>query len=124
MLAASSLAVGASFTSVVVIVTVDVFESLDPSLALNVKLSLPLKSGSGWYDRLAPVPVNCPWAGGVTIVNVNEALGIGLTAVSVIDFDVSSAVVTAWPSVPGGLLPFVPASIAFSTASGTLAKKS
>jgi len=34
-------------------------------------------------------------AGGVTIVKLNEALGIGLTAVSVIDFDVSSVVVTA-----------------------------
>ena len=55
---------------------------------------------------------------------MNDALGIGLTAESVIDFDVSSAVVTAWPSVPGGLLPLVPASIAFSIASGTFAKKS
>ena len=48
-----------------------------------------------------------PWAGGVTIVKVNDALGIGLTAVSVIDFEVSSAVVTAWPSVPGGLTPLM-----------------
>ena len=42
-----NLADGTSFTSVVVIVIVDVFESRAPSFALNVKLSLPLKSGSG-----------------------------------------------------------------------------
>ena len=47
VLAVSSVADGESFTSVTVMLTVDVFESFAPSLALNVKLSLPLKSGSG-----------------------------------------------------------------------------
>ena len=47
VLAASSVATGESFTSLMVILTVDVFESFAPSLALNVKLSVPLKSGSG-----------------------------------------------------------------------------
>src|ERR1043165_7485700 len=95
VVAESSLAEGESLTSVTLMLTVETFESLAPSLALNVKLSLPLKSGSGWYDRFAPVPVNWPCAGGVTTVNVNDADGFGLTAVNVIDFDVSSAVVTA-----------------------------
>jgi len=40
-------ATGASFTSVTLIETVEVFEKLLPSFALKAKLSDPLKSGSG-----------------------------------------------------------------------------
>ncbi len=40
-------ATGASFTGLTVMLTVAVFEVSVPSLAVNVKLSLPLKSGSG-----------------------------------------------------------------------------
>ena len=40
---------GASFVPLTVIAIVAVFESTVPSLARNVKLSAPLKSGSGVY---------------------------------------------------------------------------
>ncbi len=45
----SSEQTGASFVLLTVIAIVAVFESRVPSLALNVKLSAPLKSGSGVY---------------------------------------------------------------------------
>jgi hypothetical protein len=46
---AVSEATGASFTGYTVIVTVAVFDVREPSLTLNVKLSVPEKSGAGVY---------------------------------------------------------------------------
>ena len=47
VLRVSSCAVGASFLSWTPMVTVPTFELRVPSLARNVKLSVPLKSGAG-----------------------------------------------------------------------------
>ena len=47
-----------------------------------------------------------------------------LTAFRVNDWDASSSTVTSWSAVPGGLTPSLPASMLFSTASSTFAKKS
>ena len=48
------------------IVTVATLDSLTPSLASNVKESVPLKSAAGVYVRLALAPASVPCSGAVT----------------------------------------------------------
>jgi hypothetical protein len=54
---------GMSLTAVTLMFTVEMFESLLPSLTLNVKLSEPLKLCAGAYVKDGPVPDSVPCAG-------------------------------------------------------------
>ena len=62
------ITVGASLTALTVIATVAGADCSTPSETTNVRLSGPDKLGLGVYVLAAPVPVNVPRVGGVTIV--------------------------------------------------------
>src|SRR5439155_143076 len=61
-------ATGASFTFVIVIVTVATADVSEPSFTLKVKLTVPKKFVAGVYVRLGAVPLNVPLAGWVSTV--------------------------------------------------------
>ena len=94
-----SLATGMSLTAVTVTVIVD--ESLVnvPSLAVNVKLSVPLKCAFGVYVAVLPLTVTVPFVAVPTAYvkaspSTSDAFNVTFTAVS-------SAVVTEPLSVVG-----------------------
>src|SRR5262249_38024987 len=100
-------ATGASFTGVIVIVTVAVFESSTPSLALKVKLVTPLKFSAGVKLKapdaefvIATVP--CDADGGLTMLYVKEGLS-GSVATSTPVMNVSSGVVIDWFCAVGAM---------------------
>src|SRR3989337_2157917 len=97
------LATGGSFTGVTVMLTVAGADVSDPSVVVKVKLSLPLKLGTGVYVRAGTDPVSVPCAGPLTTANV-KASPSGSEPVSVIALGVSSFVVTLWLSATGALL--------------------
>jgi len=76
------------------------------SLAVNVKLSAPLKFRFGVYVRFGATPLSVPLPGPVTTVNV-RASDSGSVPVSVIGRAVSSAVETDCGVAVGASLPVV-----------------
>ena len=76
-----------------VIVTVDVFPVEFPSLALNVKLSVPLKSAEGVYVTVSSLTVVVPFEASVTILYVTASPS-GSVEIRLILTDVSSSVDT------------------------------
>src|SRR5205809_6905130 len=83
--AESSTATGASLTAFTVIVNVAGVEEPFAFVALNVKLSEPLKSGAGVYVRFAPVPDSVPWNGPDAIPNVTDGVLFAASSVNVVD---------------------------------------
>ena len=65
--AVSSSVVGASLTAAMVIVTVEVLLSPVPSLALKVKVSVPLKLVSGVYVTVDPERLVVPLEASLTM---------------------------------------------------------
>ena len=74
------------------------------SLAVNVKLSAPLKFRSGVYVRLGATPLSVPLLGPLTTANVSGS-DSGSVPVSVIGSAVSSAVATDCGVAVGASLP-------------------
>jgi hypothetical protein len=108
-----AVATGASFTALIVIVTVAfAAESTVPSFTLNVKLSGPFKFAVGVYVKFRvqllgtpeqltpPDEAIAPFVGGVTIVNIKGSPSRSEPA-SVITFAVSSFVETLCPVAVG-----------------------
>ena len=98
-----SSATGASLTSFTVILTFAILLSIFPSLILKVKLSLPLKSGSGVYVRSGAVPLKEPFAGPDVTVKVKGSPS-GSLPVRAISMDSSSSVVSVLSYATGGVL--------------------
>ena len=77
------VATGASLTALITIVTVATFESRAPSLALYVKLSVPLKLAAGVYAKLpSALSVSVPFAGPLTSAAVCVALSTSVSFAS------------------------------------------
>jgi hypothetical protein len=111
--------VGASLTGFTVIDTVAGADAPLPSFAVYVKLSVPLKSGSGVYWTLAvhtfgvrplqvtaPIAPSVPLAGPVPIANVDASPSASL-ADSVTVSGASSSVERDWFSTTGGVLTLI-----------------
>jgi len=99
-----AVAVGASLPGFTVMEIVAAALVSVASLAVNVKLSAPLKLRSGVYVRFGATPLNVPFAGCVTTVNVSGS-DSGSVPVSVIGNAVSSAVETDCAVAVGASLP-------------------
>ena len=96
-------ATGASFTEVTVIDTVAAALVREPSLALNVKLSVPYQFVYGVYVTFGALPDSWPFVGFVASAYVRFVVSAS-PPVSVMAFGVSSDVETVWFEAHGAWL--------------------
>ena len=84
-------AVGGSFTEEIEMETVSITLSSNPSLILNVKLSVPWKLSFGEYVKFGALPIKLPFVGSEIIVKVSCCSEFGSCAVSKNSFSESSS---------------------------------
>ena len=109
------MVIGASLTAAMVIVTVEVLLSPVPSLALKVKVSVPLKLVSGVYVTVESVKLVVPLDTSDTILKVTSSPSASL-AVILISTAVSSSVDAVSSSVVGASLTALTVTVTTDTA--------